>query len=124
MCPHCGEKGTFASITEDHDQVCEKKIVACPNKGSGCSLSMERGKSKEHVRSDCEYTEVACAYESLGCEVRMLRKDKATHENEARGKHMDLSLVNVKLMSIEQKTLTGTVKLREQKHKSLEKKIA
>ena len=122
-CPHCGEKGTFASITEEHDQVCEKKMVACSNKGSGCSLSMERGKVKEHVSNDCEYTEVACVYESLGCEVRMLRKDKATHENKAREKHMDLSMVNVKLMSIEQKTLTATVKLSEEKHRALKNSI-
>ena len=51
-CPHCGEKGTFASITEDHDQFCDKKIVACPNKDKGCPLSVERGKTKEHVSSD------------------------------------------------------------------------
>ena len=114
-CPHCGEKGTFASITKDHDQVCEKKIVACLNIGSGCSLSMEQGTIKEHVSSNCEYTEVACVYESLGCGVKMLRKDKATHENEVREKHMDLSLVNVKLLTVEQKTLTATFKLREEK---------
>ena len=74
-CQHCGEKETYASITEDHDNVCNKKIVSCPNKGSGCPLSMEREKTKQHVRSVCDYTEVACAYESLGCGVRMLRKD-------------------------------------------------
>ena len=96
-CPHCGEKGTFASITEDHDQVCEKKIVACPNKRSGCSLSMERGKTKEHVSSDCEYIEVACVYESLGCGVRMLTKDREKHEKEDREKHVDLSLVIIQL---------------------------
>ena len=104
-CPHCGEKGTFACITEDHDQVCEKKTVACPNKGSGCSLSMERGKTKEHVSSDCEYTEVACVYESLGCGVRMLRKDIIEHqENEDKG-HLHLVL--------------KTVVAREEQHKAL-----
>ena len=105
-CPHCGEKGTFASITEDHDQVCEKKIVACPNKGSGCSLSMERGETKEHVSSDCEYTEVACVYESLGCGVRMLRKDREKHEKEGREKHVDLSLATVRSLSEQHKTLS------------------
>ena len=123
-CPHCGKKGTFASITEDHDKVCEKRRVACPNKGSGCSLSIERGKTKEHVVSDCEYTKVACIYKSLGCGVRMLRKDKVTHESKAREEHMDLSLANVKLLSTEQKSLTATVKLSEEKHISLEKSIA
>ena len=105
-CPHCGEKGKFISITEDHDQVCEKKIVACPNKRSGCSLSMERGKTKEHVSSDCEYTEVACVYESMGCGVRMLRKDREKHEKEDREKHMDLSLATVKSLSEQHKTLS------------------
>ena len=95
-CPHCGEKGTFASITEDHDQVCEKKMVACPNKGSGCSLSMERRTTKEHVSSDCEYTEVACVYESLGCGVRMLRKDIVEHQENEDKDHLHLMLkVNV-----------------------------
>ena len=104
-CPHCGEKGTFTNITEDHDQVCEKKIVTCPNKESGCSLSMERGKTKEHVSSDCEYTEVACVYESLGCGVRMLRKDIVKHqENEDKG-HLHLVL--------------KTVVAREEQHKAL-----
>ena len=96
-CVLCGENGTFASIIERHSIVCEKKIVACPNKGSGCSQSIEQGKVKEHVRVDCEYTEVACVYESLGCGVKMLRKDREAHENEARGKHLDLSLSAVKL---------------------------
>ena len=48
-------------------------------------LSIERWKTKEHVSSDCEYTEVACVYESLVCEVRRLREDRTTHENEDRG---------------------------------------
>ena len=104
-CKHCGEKGTYASITEDHDKVCDKKIVPCPNKGSGCPLSMERGKTKQHVRSVCDYTEVACAYESLGCAVRMLRKDAEKHKREAQERHMDLAL--------------DTVSSREEQHKTL-----
>ena len=105
-CPHCGEKGTFVSITEDHDQVCEKKTVACPNKGSGCSLSMERGKTKEHVSSDCKYTEVACVYESLGCGVRMLRKDIVKHqENEDKG-HLHLVFKTVVAREEQHKTLS------------------
>ena len=123
-CPHCGEKGTFDSITEDHNQVCEKKIVACPNNRRGCSLSVEQGKTKEHVSSDCDYTKVACVYESLGCGVRMLRKDKTTHENEARDKHLVLCLVNIKLLTADQKTLIATVKLSEEKHIALKYSIA
>ncbi len=103
-CPHCGEKGTYASITAEHNKTCEKKIVACPNQGSGCPLPVERGKTKQHV-SVCEFTEVACAYESLGCGVRMMRKDVEKHKREAREKHLDLSL--------------DTVSSREEQHKTL-----
>ncbi len=103
-CPHCGEKGTYASITAEHDKVCDKKMVACPNNRSGCRLSVERGKTKQHV-SVCEFTEVACAYESLGCGVRMMRKDVEKHKREAREKHLDLAL--------------DTVSSREEQHKTL-----
>jgi len=96
---HCGEKGTFASITEDHDRVCEKKIVACTNKDSGCSHTIEQGKIDEHVRNDCWYSKVACAYENLGCGVKMLRKDRRTHERNDRERHMDMSLVTHSLLA-------------------------
>ena len=125
-CPHCGEKGTFASITEDHDQVCEKKIVACPNKGIGCSLSMGQGKTREHVSRYCEYTEVACVYESLGCGMRMPRKDRKKHERSASQKHFDLSITTVqnntatiKSLSLQNKKLSDRVKLLEQQHRIL-----
>ena len=95
-CQYCGEKGTYTSITEDHDKVCNKKIVPCPNKGSGCPLSMERGKTKQHVWSVCDYTQVACTYESLGCGVTMLRKDVEKHEKDSREQHVDLSLVSIR----------------------------
>ena len=104
-CTHCGEEGTF-SVTKDHDQVCEKKMVDCPNKGSGYSLSVEQGKTKEHVSSDCEYTEVACVYESLGCGVRMLRKDREKHEKNDGGKHLGMSLATVKSLSKKVKNLS------------------
>ena len=104
-CPHCGEKGTFASITEDHDQVCEKKIIACPNKISGCSLSMEQGKIKEHVSSDCKFAEVACVYKSLGCGVRMLRKDIVEHQEKEDKVHLHLMLKNFSLLKEQHEAL-------------------
>ena len=30
-CEYCGEKGTYAHITQVHDNICEEKIVPCPN---------------------------------------------------------------------------------------------
>ncbi len=104
-CPHCAEKGTYSSITAEHDKVCDKKMVACPNIRSGCPSSVERGKTKQHV-SVCELTEVACAYESLGCGVRMMRKDVEKHKKEAREKHLDLALKTVSSREEQHKTLS------------------
>ena len=55
---------------------------------------MERGKTKQHVRSVCDYTEVACAYENLGCGVRMLRKDIKKHQENDDNMHLQLALRN------------------------------
>ena len=106
MCQHCGEKGTYTSITEDHDKVCDKKIIPCPNKGRGCSLSMQRGKTKQHVRSVCDYTEVACAYENLGCAVKMMRRDITKHQENDDKVHLHLSLRTLCLQEKEHKTLS------------------
>ena len=105
-CQHCGEKGTYATITEDHDKVCNRKIVPCPNNGRGCLLSNERGESEQHVRSFCDYTEVACAYESLGCGVRMLRKDITKHQENDDKVHLHLSLRTLCLREEQHKTLS------------------
>ena len=106
-CQYCGEKGTYAGITEEHDKVCDKKIVPCPNKRSGCRLSMERGKTKQHVKSVCDYTEVACAYENLGCGVRMLRKDIKKHQENDDEVHLHLTLQTVCELKEQHKTLSG-----------------
>ena len=105
-CQHCGEKGTYASVTVDHDKVCDKKIVPCPNKGSGCPSTMERGKTKQHVRSACDYTEIPCAYGSLGCGVRMLRKDIKKHQENDDKAHLHLALHTVCTLEEQNKTLS------------------
>ena len=77
-CKHCGEKGTFASITNIHPQKCLKKHVSCPN---GCSSNMERQHVSEHVAT-CELTVIACKYKRLGCDRELKRKDMAAHEED------------------------------------------
>ena len=104
-CPYCGEKGTFASISEDHNQVCEKKIIGCPNKGRGCSLSMEQGKIKEHVNSDCKFAVVACVYKSLGCGVKLLRKNIVEHQENADRVHFRLMMKSFSLLKEQHETL-------------------
>ena len=105
-CPHCGEKGIFAKISENHEATCPKKRVDCPNKEKGCQISVELGISKYHVFGDCDFTEVACVYESLGCGVKMLRKDLEKHKRKARERHLDMALDAASSQQEHNKTLS------------------
>ena len=89
-CPHCKVRGTYASITQEHDMVCNKKKIPCPN--DGCPLFVKRGKMRQHLISSCNYTEVPCEYRNLGCEDKMLRRDAEEHKTEGHEKHVDLAL--------------------------------
>ena len=54
QCQYCEEKGTYATITEIHDQICLK------NPNSDCQLTMQSQDIKEHVRSTCACTIIPC----------------------------------------------------------------
>ena len=104
-CPHCREEGTFASITENHDQVCEEKIVACPNNERGCRFSIQQKAVRDHLKT-CQFAEVACPYDSLGCQIRILRKDMERHKRECRQKHLDYALDAISLREEQHRTLS------------------
>ena len=79
-CQHCGKKDTFTNITGIHDDVCDKKVLPCPN--ADCPDSMERAEIKQHLENDCEHTVISCKYERIGCDVKMKRKDMGAHEQD------------------------------------------
>ena len=89
-CEDCGEKGTYASITEEHDQVCANKLVPCLN--TECTVTIERGKFMEHI---CMFTEVACKYHNIGCNVRKVRMHMKQHEEEDDKAHLHLALEKI-----------------------------
>ena len=92
-CEHCGEKDTYANITQVHDRVCEKKIIPCTN--TECTETIERGKMKCHL-DDCDYTIIPCKYKNIGCDVELKRKDLPAHEEEDDDKaHLHLALGTV-----------------------------
>ncbi len=91
-CEFCSKKGTYASIMEYHDNLCLKKPVPCPN--TDCTLTLERGRVKRHVASECEHTVVACKYNSIGCPEWKKRKDIRIHEEDDKI-HLRLSLNKV-----------------------------
>ena len=91
-CEYCGEEGTYASITEEHDQLCLKKQIPCPN--TECKMSVERGRVEEHVANECVYTIVACQYSNIGCIKKEKRKNIKTHEEDDKV-HLHLSLKKI-----------------------------
>ena len=84
-CENCGEKGTYAIITEEHDQV-------CANKNTVCTVTMKRGKFMEHI---CMFTEVTCKYHNIGCNVRKVRMHMKQHEEEDDNAHLHLALEKI-----------------------------
>ena len=96
VCKHCGEKGTYANITEEHYQKCEKVIVPCPN--PCCPLVGEHGQILEHIRTVCQYTVVTCQYANIGCGVKMIRKDIKKHEKSTA--HFQLALDKITELNV------------------------
>jgi hypothetical protein len=91
-CEYCGEKGTYATITEVHDKVCKMKRVPCPT--DACRVKMQRQQVSEHV-SKCPHTVIPCKYEGIGCDKNLKRKDMTAHEQDDQlHLHMALETIN------------------------------
>ena len=75
----CGEKGTYAYITEVHDKTCKMKILPCPN--DGCGTEIQRQQVSEHA-SKCPYGITPCKYKGIGCDTELKREDMAAHEQD------------------------------------------
>ena len=89
-CQYCGEKGTYAEITEVHDKTCVKKIFPCRN--AECKETMPHGEVDKHVKSECEHTVISCKYKSIGCGVKRKRRDMAAHEQDDKQFHLDMAM--------------------------------
>ena len=72
----CGEKGTYAYITEVHDKTCKMRTLPCPN--DGCDTEIQRQQVSEHV-SKCPHTVIPCKYKGIGCDTELKREDMAAH---------------------------------------------
>lgn len=124
-CEHCGRKGTYANITQNHDTFCAKKVVPCIN--VECTQTMRRLSLKRHLEY-CEFSEVPCKYRKLGCHVKLKRLDIELHEQEDRS-HLHMSLDTVaklederrktkeKISTLEDKLLKVTFKMTGYKDK-------
>jgi TNF receptor-associated factor 4 len=99
-CKHCGEIGTYAGITQVHDEECEKKVLPCPN--TECNSTIQRRNVKRHL-DGCKYTEVPCKYQKLGCGAKLKRDNLSAHEAEETV-HFRMALD--KVTSMEEKMLS------------------
>ena len=76
-CEHCGEIGTFKSVTEYHYPTCPEFPVLCPN---GCTVKPYKLKEMPEHRKICPLEKVGCPFAAEGCSARKLvRKDEAEH---------------------------------------------
>ena len=112
-CPDCSMKDVYRVITGPHQDVCERKKVACENKDCDCVL--ERRLVQDHVDQDCDYTEVSCKYALLGCENKIIRKDMKKHEEDHEA-HLFLALksivdLNTKVLRLQWQVEKGALAL-------------
>ena len=114
-CEYCGEEGTYSHITQVHDEICEQRILPCPN---NCSETMPRCEIEEHVKFECEFTVVTCKFEKIGCKVEMKRGDIEEHEEDA-NLHLSLALDTV----VELQELRGKVSKLESATEELDKTL-
>lgn len=92
-CEHCGKRGTYTDITQVHDEVCEKKVLPCPN--AECTLTVQRRGIKRHLDS-CDHTQIPCKYRKLGCDVTM-KRSAVSHEDEDK-LHLHMALDKIAIM--------------------------
>ncbi len=78
-CVRCGKKGTYVSIVQEHDKICDRKMIPCPN--SECANLVVRLNLKRHLES-CDYSEVHCKYQRVGCDRVTKRKEMLLHEQD------------------------------------------
>ena len=119
----CGEKGTYAYITEVHDKTCKMRILPCPN--DGCDTEIQRQQASEHV-SKCPHTVIPCKYKGIGCDTELKREDMAAHEQEDKLLHKALERVHKAQKTINSQqsaiaSLQATVQSLQNKVDSLEK---
>ena len=94
----CGEKGTYAYITEVHDETCEMKILPCPN--DGCDTEIQRQQVSQHIRK-CPHAMISCKHRGAGCDIKLKRKDMVPHEQDDKlHLHMALETVNSQNITI------------------------
>ena len=94
-CKYCGEKGTYATIKDVHDDVCEKKVLPCTN--ANCPKTMQRQQLDQHLQRECEYAVIECKHKDIGCDTRLERKDMAAHEQDDK-LHLHMAINTVTLL--------------------------
>ena len=112
-CKHCGLKGTYAHITQDHDNTCEKKILPCPN--ADCTKTIQRRNAKRHI-DKCGYSEIPCKYQKLGCGLKVIRKDMPAHEEDDK---LHLHIALDKVISMEEEIAAMKKGIKEDRVKIL-----
>jgi len=94
-CQYC-EAIIVVSKLEDHEKVCPKYPVPCPQE---CSQSaLQRCQIEEHLKN-CENSVVECEFKHVGCNTQFKRKDSTRHLKDNALEHVKFLNTRVQLMS-------------------------
>ena len=86
VCEHCGVKGTYQWMMENHYYQCEKITVPCVN-GCGQNLSRNEFEVQQHSKV-CTHAVIECPFAKVGCEVQVIRLKMAQHQHDSIHLHL------------------------------------
>ena len=66
-CQYCGQEFPYDKITSEHQPICKKYRIDCPNKSLGCEWAGVRGNLDAHLKEnsmegECAFVTVACPH--------------------------------------------------------------
>ena len=95
-CQYCHIKGPYKFVTHEHNKICLKVPVDCPNH---CDVENILREDLDEHRKVCSLEMVSCKYMKLGCDARIARKEEEEHRKEKMEEH--LQLTNDRLVRLE-----------------------
>ena len=87
-CQYCHMRVAFCEVNKEHQKVCLKHPIPCPNKCETTGLT--RDTLEAHCK-ECPLEEIDCDYRGLGCEVRIIRSKMHSHLQDSMEYHLSLS---------------------------------
>ena len=95
ICEHCGAKGTYQWMTENHYYQCEKIVMPCEN-DCGEVFVHEPEIIEQHNRV-CTHAVIECPFAKVGCKEHVIRLNADKHQQDSVQQHLLCTMLSLQL---------------------------